>query len=1147
MPSLIARGRVIAAVLASALCAASPAAADVRLVDAYAGPVTAGTICTPEPDDTFFGTAGVAYVPGPLGTGALQAGGNGLPKGQYAHVDETGGTNLPDATDMTPSAKAGTATDFCAAFRVTPDATPGITGRGTPVPDHDSATDSKNGDDVRTVAIDLPAGVLAAIGSAGTCSDAAFRTSSFSPDTGQPALCPEPSRIGEAFVRATLNAVAAPGTNGSFSALPRHRGDDGSGSNVEGGAAFRLPAGPDELARIGIDVRPASAFATTKIVARVVLAPDRSGRIRVLLDLPRVAYKLGVMQGPDAMPVGSPGNLRDLYVEGLGLKLFGAAAEHSEQVFGDETIARTSPDAVNYVLPALAADFAETGTDCSKPVGATFRATTFGGPRGAEIPQPVTSSIDATPFTLTDCDALPFLPSVAVTTTSREPAQPTGVTVKLGLFQAAGTKRSALVKNASIQLPAGLELGAQVAARAGGLSLCTTAQFGEDRPSDAASCPAAAAVGTVALTSPLLPDPLVGKAYLGEQVTADGLPPLLLELAKPGAAAADAPRLKLAGVVSVDDAGQVSTTFSALPQLRFSELRLDFPAGPNALFVTPAMCGASSGISSLTPWSGQPAKSASTSLEIDQGCAVPQLGATLDLTAANPQAGARSASTLTVGRTDRSPWIRDITASLPAGLLVDVGIPAECAAAQAAVGDCPQASRIGAVRARAGAGSEPSVLAGSLYLTARRDGHAASAVLVLPARIGSIDLGTVVAPVDFDLGPTDAGLVITTSLPARARGVALRLQDVAIDLDRDGFSINPTACGPLGAVATVTAQDGQSAQATTAISPSGCESRPFAPGLSGSLTGETAPLAHPAAHISLAPRPGDSNLRAMQVTFPSGLAFDAANLERVCEADAFAAGSCSGASLVGSASASAAFAPEQLVGAIHLVRVPGERLPGLGVQLAGRFAQRMVATFGVGPQGRILARFDAIPDLPLSGLALTVDGGPSGPIQVGTAACAASSWDAGFVSQGGQTAIAQQRVDCPPLVSGPPKVGKAAKLPTLKLTRTKGLTLSLDDLGGRKLQAAKLTLPSGLAFDRKQLRRKNVLRAKAYGTTAKTTISGKSVLLVPRTAKATGFGLAIKLAGIDGPLKKGRKLRFRLRVAYTDGLVQTHDLTVKAP
>ncbi len=113
-------------------------------------------------------------------------------------------------------------------------------------------------------------------------------------------------------------------------------------------------------------------------------------------------------------------------------------------------------------------------------------------------------------------------------------------------------------------------------------------------------------MGDVTVQSPLVANPLVGKVYLGEQSAVGELPPLYLEIAPQGASSNGLARVKLIGQVTTNSSGQITTTFTDAPQLRFSSLQIDFAGGDDALFVTPRACGTATADSSFTSWAAAP-------------------------------------------------------------------------------------------------------------------------------------------------------------------------------------------------------------------------------------------------------------------------------------------------------------------------------------------------------------------------------------------------------------------------------------------------------------------------------------------------------------------------------------------------------------
>ncbi len=513
-----------------------------------------------------------------------------------------GADNIPSVDDITPATQAGATADFCIGYTLTPDFDPYISRVGVTDPQaygtYDPATNHATGDDQRNISVTLPAGALANLAAAGTCTDADFGKDGTdfpgaevegnepNPENGF-ANCPASSQVGDAVVRISTSVLSVHTPVGN---------DFGPGSmqtTPPSTAIYNLEHGPNELGRLGVQVMaPLGQDLPAKFVVRLTLATDGSGRVVAkVLDAPRFNYYAGF---PGESPV------RDMYIESVAMRMWGSPANH----------------------PTLTSDFFETGTACTGTTPARVQMTTYGGNRTTPVGSlaPVSSQGDSTPQTLTGCDQLPFTPSIDVTPSTQRAGAPTGLTVDVNLGQTTSGLRTALLKDAEVTLPEGLELGAQAGSGPAGLELCSAAQFDAANPLTPNGCDAATEAGTVQIDSPLVSDPLVGKVYLGEQNAVGELPHLYVEAAFAGATASDAPRIKLVGSVTADASGRLTTTFSNNPQLRFSRLRLVFPGGDHALFVNPRTCGTHTGDARMTPWSGAAAVSVPSSISITQDC-----------------------------------------------------------------------------------------------------------------------------------------------------------------------------------------------------------------------------------------------------------------------------------------------------------------------------------------------------------------------------------------------------------------------------------------------------------------------------------------------------------------------------------------------
>ncbi len=1102
--SSCARTLVLAALTLAALTPTSAQAA-VELRTAVAEPVAASSPCTAEPRDAIY--RNTAFNP------ALA-------------TDFFNGQNLPAREDLVPDRRAGASTDFCVGFSLTPDFTPLNRFAYQPGPSDplDPSTDKVTGDDMDDIAVTLPAGYAAQLASVPACSDAQFGQDAATvaerapdpfaitwPTDVGPATCPAESQVGEAAIRVSTNLLDVHTIIGT--GRKPATGPCGRSICVARSWIYKLQARPNELGRLGVQVTPPiGADYPSKFTVSLTLAADGSGRVVAnALNAPRyVVYQ-------DA--------LLDIYVETVAMRMWGSKADH----------------------PSLPADFSQNATTCSAPGSADVAVTTHGGPPVFDpdtyvvLPDPPSyvptrSSRTAPAFALTGCDALPFAPAVDVATTERRPGVPTGVEVSVRLGQSTDGPGTALLKDAEVTLPKGLELGAQVGTSEAGLRLCTAEQFDAARPLAPSSCPAATRAGTVQIVSPLIDRTLDGSVYLGAQSAVGELPALYLEATLAGATAPGAPKIKLVGQVRADAEGRLTTTFADNPQLRFSLLRLTFDGGPHALFTTPTTCGEHTSTSRMTPWSGQPAALVTTALTIDQDCDVP-FAPTVKVEPADPVAGGRSATRITIERPDRAAWMTDATVSLPGGLLADLNRATECAPADAAAAACPASSRIATVTTAAGAGPAPLELRGAMYLTARQDGDVAGASIVVPAKIGDLDLGDVVVPGRIQLRATDAGLDFRTAIPTRHRGVALQLRKVVVELDRKDFPVNPTACGPLPFSAAIAGTGTAKASPGGSVSYTGCGSLPFRPTLKATLTGDNRPGGFPGMYVRLDSPEGDVGMRSAAVTLPAGVSAALPNVKNPCPREDFDALRCPATARVGSAVARVSITPDAIRGDIFLIKVPGKTLPGLGLSFTGRYAQRVTSTVEVNKEGRLVTNFPAIPDLPLRSLEIQVDSGPRSPLQLPEGACAGgSNWDGAFTGQGGQTATAKTGLQC-------------AASANARLSDRRGLTVRLFDFGGRKLRYVKATLPAGWRFDSAAARRKGALWVRMTGATPKLRLTARSLTAFSQSTAASD--LRVKIGGrvvrpTSPAAKRAKTLSIPLRLAFIDGTVQEQVLTVPA-
>jgi hypothetical protein len=489
---------------------------------------------------------------------------------------------------------------------------------------------------------------------------------------------------------------------------------------------------------------------------------------------------------------------------------------------------------------------------------------------------------ETTPYPqVSGCEALQFQPTLTVNPETTQADEPAGYTIDIENPQnesplEPGTpelKRVSVTLPPGVSLspaaadglhacaatgPEGINLGSDALAPAGeDLGNLLATELGAGHPGGDGSryddglyhaspglCPDAATVGTVEITTPLLPTPLEGHLFLAVPACGgSGEPPCVEADAADGRlfgvyleAAGSGVIVKVAGVLSTSVAtGQLTLTFDELPQLPFSDLRLHFSGGPRALLANPQMCGPATSEGELTPWGAPttPVVSGVFAFTVDwngAGGACPAalpLEPTLNAGTLTPTAGSSSPFTLTISRGDRQQELSRLRVQLPPGLewlFSDVPL---CAEAQASSGTCGEASEIGTTQISIGAGSHPFWLSGHVYLSGPYRGTMYGLSITVPLTLGPWNLGNLLIRSAVAVEPASGALTLASDpLPRIVDGLPLRIQTFNLFIDRPGFVVNPGVCAQSQGEITATVEGAQGALAEVAnpFMTTGCQS-----------------------------------------------------------------------------------------------------------------------------------------------------------------------------------------------------------------------------------------------------------------------------------------------------------------------------------
>jgi hypothetical protein len=657
--------------------------------------------------------------------------------------------------------------------------------------------------------------------------------------------------------------------------------------------------------------------------------------------------------------------------------------------------------------------FLTSPTSCSgKPLTTTVRADSWDTPGVFETAS-FDHDFDGTPFTIEGCDRLAFAPSFAVQPQSHLADAPTGLDFDLSIPQNddPGGLATAQMRKAVVTFPEGMSVSPSSAA---GLGACSPAQI-DLATTTAPTCPDSSKIGTISIDTPLLDQPLTGDVILASQNDNPFRSLLALYLVAKGPGI----ELKIPGRVDPDPVtGQLTATFDNAPQLPFSHLRVTLRGGSKAALATPTTCGRYTTHAAITSWASSAPVQLDTPMDIDEGCEPRALATLFSAGSTNPVAGGSSPFTFTVTRADRSAYLSRIDAVLPAGMLARIASVEQCPEALAAAGACGPGSLIGSTSVLSGPGETPLPLTGRVYLTGPYKDAPFGLSIVVPTagQAGPFDLGDVVVRAGIYVDRTDAHVTVKSDpLPRIIDGFPLRLRQVSMSIDRDGFMLNPTNCGAKTIFGAFESFDAVSLTQAAPYRATGCGELPVDPKLSISLSGKTSTTdgTHPGLKAHVALPAGSANLAKASVQLPLALALDPDNAQGLCKPEQRAALSCPASTIVGHATAKSVL-PDPLTGPVYFVEATRKSasgrtihtFPDLWIPLsADGVTIDLVANSDV-VLDRLQTTFANLPDAPIDSFDLSIDGGKHGILVVSgkDGTCNGSKTvDSQFVGQNGET------------------------------------------------------------------------------------------------------------------------------------------------
>lgn len=600
------------------------------------------------------------------------------------------------------------------------------------------------------------------------------------------------------------------------------------------------------------------------------------------------------------------------------------------------------------------------------------------------------------------CDEVEFHPSLTVTPTSHEAAAPSGLNASLSMPQnetVDGLATSQL-RDAIVTLPRGMTIASGAA---DGLAACSEQQVGY-KTRESAHCPDAAKIGSAEIDVPALSRILHGSIY--QRTPEPGhLFRIWLVSDELGL------HLKVSGDIHLDPAtGQITSLFLDNPQAPVRNFDLHFKSGPRAPLANPGSCGVYQTHYEFAPWSGAPAVLGDTPMTIDQGCGTGGFSPRLSAGTTDPTAGAYTPFALSLQRQPGEQNVAILDVSMPPGLLAKLAGVAVCGEAGARVGDCPAASRVGATAVASGPGSSPLWIPQpgkdptAVYLSGPYKGAPYSLTVKVPAQAGPFDLGTVITRAGIYVDPETTQVTVRSDpLPQILEGVPVTYRTIYVDVDRPGFTLNPTSCAAMSIRARVGSVGGAVANPSSPFQVGSCASLPFRPKLSFRLKGSTRRGGHPALRAELRAAPGEANIAKAVVGLPHSEFLAQDHIRTICTRVQFAASTCPAGSVYGHARAISPLLDQPLEGPVYL-RSSSNPLPDLVADLNGPIHVVLVGRID-SFNGGIRSTFGMVPDAPVSKFVLRMEGGKKGLLVNSRGLCASTNRaSVSLVAQSGKAA-----------------------------------------------------------------------------------------------------------------------------------------------
>ena len=292
----------------------------------------------------------------------------------------------------------------------------------------------------------------------------------------------------------------------------------------------------------------------------------------------------------------------------------------------------------------------------------------------------------------------------------------------------------------------------------------------------------------------------------------------------------------------------------------------------------------------------------------------------------------------------------------------------------------------------AGAGPTPYSFSGPVYLTGPYNGAPFGLSIVVPAVAGPFNLGNVVTRSTINVDPTTARVTVNNVLPTIVKGVPIRLRNISVNTNKQGFLFNPTNCSLLATESTVTSTLGATQSLSTPFQVANCSALAFKPTFKSTAGGKTSKANGASLETTINQPAGEANINSVLVQLPKQLPSRLTTLHKACPEKTFAANpySCDAGAFVGTGRANTPTLPGKLQGPAILVSHGGEAFPDLDLVMEANGVRVILVGNTNITKGITTTNFATTPDVPVSSVTVILPTGPHSALAANGNLCTSS-------------------------------------------------------------------------------------------------------------------------------------------------------------